>query len=212
MTDRQRASRLEILGAWLHVWTVPRDVDVPPVPWRKVMIAAALVVVACVVVALTVAPAIDDAKRRGAAEDRRAEEERRATRHARIRAEQRPRRGVVPAWATRRGALAAVAQEVGKDARARFGADGRAADCEPVPGAEAAASRVLFDCLAPVREIRGAGEQEGAGGTLAIPYRAAIDFESRRYAFCKANPRAGELAVPDPEDIVELPAACRGRS
>ena len=30
------ASAPEILGVWLHIWTAPRDVEVPPVPWRKV--------------------------------------------------------------------------------------------------------------------------------------------------------------------------------
>src|SRR4051812_9326358 len=33
-TER-RANVLEIVGAWLHLWVPPRDVEIPPVPWRK---------------------------------------------------------------------------------------------------------------------------------------------------------------------------------
>ncbi len=43
-----------MLGAWLHLWTPPRDVDVPPVPWRAVGVgrrgpgrAGASLLVAC---------------------------------------------------------------------------------------------------------------------------------------------------------------------
>src|SRR3954451_25347487 len=33
--NQRRASILEIVGVWLHIWTAPRDVEIPPVPWRK---------------------------------------------------------------------------------------------------------------------------------------------------------------------------------
>ena len=36
--NQRRASVLEIVGVWLHVWTAPRDVEIPPVPWRKLAI------------------------------------------------------------------------------------------------------------------------------------------------------------------------------
>jgi hypothetical protein len=35
-----------VLGAWLGVWTPPREADVPPIPWRKVALGAAAVAVA----------------------------------------------------------------------------------------------------------------------------------------------------------------------
>ncbi|HEV2811995.1 MAG TPA: hypothetical protein VGW10_01980 [Solirubrobacteraceae bacterium] len=209
MPEKPRASRLEILGAWLHVWTPPRDVHVPPVPWRKVGIGAGVLVVLGVATALVVAPAIDDAKDRGAAERQAAEDRRAAARRARLIEEQRPRRGRLPAEASRIAALRLVQKDIGRDAQQRFGANGRPATCVTLPGADGTARRVVFDCLATVREIRGAGEQEGATGSLAIPYRAALDFEARRYVFCKVNPRPSEAALPDPRDVVEPPAECR---
>ncbi|HEV2999906.1 MAG TPA: hypothetical protein VGW75_04120 [Solirubrobacteraceae bacterium] len=207
--ERSRASRLEILGAWLHVWTPPRDCYVPPVPWRKVAAGAGVLLLVGVFVALVVAPAIDESKQESAAEEQAAADRRAAARRAAMRAEQRPRTGRLPAAASRERSLAFVEVAIGRDARARFGAAGDPASCGVAAGEDAAAPRVVFDCHATVREIRGAGEQEGARGSLSIPYRAALDFAARRYAFCKTNPPPGETAVPDPRQVVELPAACR---
>jgi hypothetical protein len=207
--SRPKASRLEILGAWLGVWTPPRDVEIPPVPWRKVAAGAAVLVAAGLLVALVVAPAIDDAKRESAAEERRAVQARARAREARIRREQRPFTGRLARAATRGASLGAVEAAIGRDARERFGADGRPASCEPAPAQDAAARRVLFDCHVTLREIVGAGEQEGARGSLAIPYRARVDFGAGRFVFCKVNPRPGEQAIGTPEDIVPLPRPCR---
>jgi hypothetical protein len=68
---------------------------------------------------------------------------------------------------------------------------------------------VAYDCTSAVRDIVGAGEQEGARGVLAIPFRAVIDFDRRRYAFCKVSPPPAEQVVPDPRGVVPLPQACR---
>src|SRR5688500_9153496 len=148
MSERPRASRIEILGAWLHLWTPPRDVVVPPVPWRKVALGAAGLALLGVFAALVSAPAIDAAKDEGAA------------RRARLRAEQRAMTGALP----RAVPIATVERLIGRDAKARFGADGRDARCEPAPGADPGAARAVYDCHVVVREIRGAGEQEGATG------------------------------------------------
>ncbi len=211
MSERTRASRLETLGAWLHLWTPPRDCDVPPVPWRKVAAGAAVLAALGVVLALAVAPAIDDAKREGAAEERAAAAKRGAARRERMRIEQQPRTGRLTDVAPRSSALALVAAVIGRDARERFGANGAPAACDVTPGEDAAARRVVFDCFATVREIIGAGDQEGARGALAIPYRAVLDFGARRYAFCKVNPPPAEQAVPDPRTVVGVPPACRRR-
>ena len=205
-----RASRLEILGAWVHLWTPPRDVDVPPVPWRKLAIALGALLVAGVFAALVIAPQIDEAKDERAAQERRAEERRAAARRARLLADQRARTGRLPRGAARRQALDVTELLIGRDAQVRFAADGRPARCDTAAGEDPFARRVAFDCFVTVREIRGAADQEGARGALAIPYRAVLDFGSRRYAFCKTNPRPGEGAVGRPEDVVALPAACRG--
>ena len=200
--DRTRATRLEILGAWLRLWTPPRDVEIPPVPWRKVALGAAVLALVAVFAALVIAPAIDESKDRSAAEERREEERRRAERRERVRAEQRAHTG-------RLTTLAGVEAAIGADAKERFDADGRPAECEPAPGADASAPRMAYDCFVTIREIEGAGEQEGARGALAIPYRAVLDEDTGRYAFCKVVQVAGEAAIADPRDVVPLPAACR---
>jgi hypothetical protein len=195
--DQQRASRLEILGTWLHLWTPPRDVYVPPVPWRKVAAGAGVLALVGVFVALVIAPAIDESKDESAAERRRIEQREKAARVAAQRREQR-------AFTGRLVSLTQVEQAIGRDAQRRFGTDGRPAECDPVP-------RVpdLYDCHVTVRELVSGGEQEGAEGALTIPYRARLNAERGRYAFCKTNPRPGEQAIGRPEDIVELPEPCR---
>jgi hypothetical protein len=209
VTEKPRASRFETLGSWLGLWTPPRDVVVPPVPWRKVAAGAGVLVVLGVFTGLVIAPAIDSAKDESAAEERAAEARRAAARRAAQREEQRARTGSLPGGGSRRAALAPVEAAIGADSADRFDTDGRPAACETAAGVDAAARRVVYDCFVTVRELRGAGQQEGARGALAIPYRAVLDFGARRYAFCKINPRPGEQAIGGPEDIVELPAACR---
>jgi len=206
--ETTKASRLETLGAWLGLWTAPRDVYVPPVPWRKVAAGAGVLVAIGVLVALVVAPAIDDAKSERSAREQRALERRAAARRERQRIEQRPRFGRAQG-ATRTAVLADVEAAIGADARRRFDPDAKSASCEPTPGADPAAPRVAFDCISSIREIVGAGEQGGVQGQLAIPFRAVVDFRQRRYAFCKVNPPPGEQVIPDPRKIVTLPPACR---
>jgi hypothetical protein len=89
----RRASIFEIVGAWLRIWTPPRDVEIPPVPWKKLAIgtAAALVVVGAALVVMV--PRIDSGKQSRAAKDAAFEAHARAANRARIVAEQRPRHG-----------------------------------------------------------------------------------------------------------------------
>jgi hypothetical protein len=205
--DDARASRLEVLGAWLGLWTPPRDVVVPPVPWPKVAAGVAGLLVVAALVALFVAPAIDEAKDERAAREQRERAAQTAASRAAQRDEQRARTG--RAGGGRAAVLTAVEDAIGDDARARFDPDARHATCEPVAGADATAAKVAYACHSAIRDIVGAGDQEGASGVLAIPFRAVIDFERGTYAFCKVNPPPGEQAIPDPRDVVRLPEACR---
>jgi hypothetical protein len=200
--ESPHASRLEILGAWLHLWTPPRDVHIPPVPWRKVAMGAAALAAAGVFVALVIAPAIDERKDESAAERRRIEDRERAARRARQTAEQR-------AFTGRLTSMTQVERAIGADAERRFGTDGRAADCELFPGEDPGARSILYDCHVTVREIVGAGGEQGARAALTIPYRARLDTATDRYAFCKVNPRPGEQAILGPESVVPLPEPCR---
>lgn len=171
------ASRLEIVGAWLGIWTPPRDACIPPIPWRKLAIGAAAVLLVGGAAVAIGAPLIDDAKDESAAREQRGLDERRAARRERIRREQAPRTGTVTG--TRPEALAAVGAALAADARERFHPQARPAACETAPRQEATADRVAYDCTSAVRDIVGAGEQEGARGVLAIPYRAVIDVDRR---------------------------------
>src|SRR5882757_260836 len=66
-----RLSRTETVGAWLHLWTPPRDAEVPPVPWRRIGIGATIAAIVLAVLAAWLVPRIDRAKRHQAATDRR---------------------------------------------------------------------------------------------------------------------------------------------
>ena len=205
----QRASRLETLGAWLRVWTPPRDVRVPEPPSRRALALGALGVLAvAAVVYFAVAPVIDKGKDERAAREARIESARSAANAARLRTEQRPRFGDVAG--DRPAALAAIGAAIGADARKRFDPDAQSATCTAAPRQDPAAARLAFNCFAPVREIRGGGEQAGVRGHLGVPYRAVVDFGAGRYAFCKVNPPPGEQALRNPKDVVRVPGACRG--
>jgi hypothetical protein len=66
----------------------------------------------------------------------------------------------------------------------------------------------VFDCLAVVGTI--AATKANKAGALGYPFRAVLDYRTFAYAWCKTNPVPGELLVPDPKSVVQLPRACRG--
>ena len=203
--ERRRASRLEILGSWLGLWTAPRGVVVPPVPKGKVaLVALAVLVIAGGAFAL-VAPKVDDTKRRTAAEQRKIDAAQRARLRRQTIAEQTPRHGRLAAGGTT-AAIGRVEEAIGRDARARFDRDARRARCERGPGGTA--RRFALQCASATADIVGAGDQKGARGQLAIPYVAVVDLKRCRYTFCKVNPPPGEQIIPDPREVVALPRAC----
>jgi hypothetical protein len=191
---------------------------------RPARIALALLPVAVLALALLLAPGIDRAK-----EDRaRAEQQRlaeiRAERIERIRAEQRPRfRRGAPAGedlAARAALMAELPAAVRADARERVAAgalDGpiRGVECEPYPrtadrsGAheDPSAATGRYSCIAVTRTVA-AGEFNEAA-SIGHPYRAMIDFETGRYAFCKVSGRPGEGAI-GRDAVVPVPEACGG--
>ena len=67
---KRKASLPETLGAWLKVWTPPRDVEVPPPPaGRTLAIAGVVALVVLAGAAALIVPAIDSSKERAAAAD-----------------------------------------------------------------------------------------------------------------------------------------------
>jgi hypothetical protein len=233
-TKVRRATVLERVGAWLRIWTPPRDVEVPPVPVRKLVLGGLALLVIAGVATAVVAPRIDDSKDARAAAEARERDQRRAAERERIRAEQRPRRadasGLRPAAGatdaqvlTARAALLERAEQaISADARTRAAAgelDGRpgATECDPYPPRgegerpeqDLSVHRGAYDCIVFVRAIP--ETDLNVGGTLGYPFRAVLDFDTFRIAWCKTNPIPGERVVPDPRYVVELPRACRAR-
>ncbi len=216
-----KANPLEILGAWLRIWTPPRDVEIPPVPRRAAALVAVGVVAVIALVVLVARPAVDTSKRQDAERRARAEATAKARRDAIARRDQSERRGGVPALApadtvaARHALVADVERAITADANLRYTAGTvtsrtRSTRCEPFLGgtpAEDDLSRRVgaYDCTALIREITG----EGTTGRLGYPFRAILDFRKASWAFCKVNPIPSEQSLPDPRTIVPLPEACR---
>ncbi|HEX8745000.1 MAG TPA: hypothetical protein VF712_17885 [Thermoleophilaceae bacterium] len=217
-----RLTRLEVLSAWLGLWK-PRDVEVPPVPKRKLAIGAVVVVVMLAGATALAVPAIRSGKDEAAERDARESAAARAAERRRLRADQAAHRGrgaPAPDRAARLRLLERVRRSVAADARRRVAAgalDGpilgvrcRAGARSRVDGVgpeeDLSRSRGSYDCTAVTREIpRGPRNVPGA---LGHPFVAVVDFRSGRYSWCKTNPVPGERVIPDPRDVVELPREC----
>jgi len=209
-----RASRWEILGAWLKVWTPPRDVEVPPVPRRAVALLAVGCVALVVAGVLLVVPAIDRAKQRGAASEQRTQAASTRAERARLRFDQRLHSARAPSVprlyaAGRRAAarselLRRARQSVERDARARvsageFDVPVREVRCRPRPGG--VAPRVRLSCFAVTTQT--------AQAAVGQPFLVAGSLRDGRYAWCHINPPPGEGAA-GLGTLVPLPAGCTG--
>ena len=220
----------ESVGAWLRVWTPPRDVVVPPVPVRKLLIGAGALVVVGAALAAVLVPRIDASKDRTAAREAREKAARQAQRRREVIAQQRPRRlraadlrppAGAPAperVAARVALLSRAEQAITADARERAAAgelEGRpgATVCEPYPKRDPGPERDLaaragvYDCLVSVRAIK--ATETNISGTLGYPFRAVLDFDGFSLVWCRTNPVPGERVVPDPRTVLELPKVCR---
>jgi hypothetical protein len=207
-----KASRWEILGAWLRIWTPPRDVEIPPVPRRATAVVAALCIAAVVVAITVIAPAIDRAKQRDAAQEARRLAAYRRGELARLTADQRPHRARA-ARAARLHAAGRVAQaraalladartRIARDARARVAAGTfqgpvRRVRCRYRLGGPE--TRVRLACLAVTSET--------AAALVGQPFVVAGSLRDGRYAWCHENPRPAEGAS-GTGIAVQLPAAC----
>ena len=223
--DPARLSRLEVLGAWLHLWTPHRDAVVPPVPWRRIGLWTAGAVVVLGLAAAIIVPKVDTAKREGAARDARELAALRATRRAEIEREQRPHTGALPtpsrSVAARERLFAKAQADVLADARARAAARQlqgpiRGISCIPYPPggttpqhaeSDPAVGAGAWSCTAVTDYIK--KTDVNAAGMLGYPFRLKVDFKRFSYVWCKENPVAGEQAMPDPRSVVNLPPVCR---
>ena len=208
-----KASRWEILGAWLRIWTPPRDVEIPPVPRRAATVVALLCVVAITVAATVIAPAIQRAKQRDAARVARSDAAFARGERARLVLDQRPvfarARRAARLYAAgrapqaRAALLADVRRQIARDARARVAAgtlEGpiRSVRCRYRPHDRGA--RVRLACLAIT--------SQNAAARVGQPFAVAGSLNDGRYAWCHENPPPAEGASGTGISVA-LSAACR---
>ena len=115
--DDRNLTRMEILSAWLGLWK-PRDVEVPPVPKRKLAIGGAVLIALLLGAALLAVPAIRSGKDQAAEREGREAAEARAAERRRLEAEQVAHRGRGDA-SSGAGLLAGVRESILADARGR---------------------------------------------------------------------------------------------
>jgi hypothetical protein len=195
---RQPILSWEVVGAWLHVWTPPKDVEVPPVPWRWVFLVAAGLVGLVVVAMLTVVPALDTGKEKGRAEQERMAAASKSAQVAHLRRDQR-----ATIVALHRGNIEQqVAAAVGAGARARIRSGelkgGRVVSTECDRPDRVSGGRLYYYCLAV--------QERTSLARTGLPFVALVSRDRRSLAWCKINPRGGE-AVSTIE--VPLPRVCR---
>ena len=231
---KRKASLPATVGAWLKVWTPPRDVEVAPPPSGRTLAIAGVVLMLLVAgAAALIVPAIDSSKQRSAAAQAREDAQRRAASRRETIREQRPRTldfaALLPAAgasdaevvSARETLLRRVETAISEDARARADAgelegNPRGTQCEPYPkrsdradwpDQDPGAARGVYDCLVFVRAVP--QTETNIGGQVGYPFRAVLDFKRFAAAWCKTDPVPGERVVPDPRTVLELPKACR---
>lgn len=217
-----RLGRFEVLGAWLGLWTPPRDAVVPPVPWKAIVIGAVVLVVVVGAAAAIFLPGVADDRQAAREREQRAAAERHAATLASADREQRPRRGSGQAdlgagaaaarrIATRHALLASAKSRIGVDAHARTKRRIRGVDCEPFPrrldgadpAAELAHAAAAYNCVAVTARFE-SGASETGKGVIGIPFRLVAHFDSGRFTWCRIVPLGDRDRLAHP-----LPRACR---
>ncbi len=226
--EKLRRELLLALGR-THYEPLPDLSALPRWLWRrlpragKVAVALAPVVVIALVVALE--PGIDRSKQERTDVQAQERASRVAAMAERLRAEQRPRLGGGTPAGTDLGArerlLGELAAAIRSDARERAAAGELAGpilrvECEPFPRTLAGIAphddrsvRIgRYACLAITRELP--GDDTATAGASGHPYRARIDFQTGRYAFCKIAAAPGKTLPATGDPLVALPRACGG--
>jgi len=220
----RKANPLEVIGAWLQVWTPPRDVEIPPVPWRKLAIGTGIGAVVLTVALIVMVPRIDSGKASRAAADRAFTQHALAEIHALNVHAMRPQHAADAALKPAPGATAAQRSEartalvhkleasVMADARARA-ATGEIrpvegpTTCTITPGYKDGGPIGVYDCFTITTHIKKSGRD--VAGIIGYPFRAVVDFKTYSYNWCKVQQIPGERLIPDPRQVVQLPAACQ---
>jgi hypothetical protein len=217
-----RLGFFEVLGAWLGLWTPPRDTVVPPVPWRKIAIGGGLLVVALGAAAAIVIPEVVEDRQAASERERRAEAARHAAFLESVDREQRPRRGrgeVDPGSGARPGERMVARSALLTSAEAGIARDASGRTRKPIRGVECNPFPRSLDDVEPAAELhRAAGSYqcvavtsrfgEGSGeGVIGMPFRLIVHFDRGRFAFCRIVPLGDKDRLSHP-----LPDACRLRT
>jgi hypothetical protein len=193
---------------------LPGLAELPAWAWRRagrgVRIGAGIVLLAALAMAVVMVPALRSAAREQDDALQHARAEQRAELVRRLEAEQRPVRGRSRA-VDRAAMMDELTAAIETDARTRVRRgelDGpiRRAECEPFPrtvdgiGADRDPTRRRgrYSCLAITADF--------TGGVIGHQYRALIDFQTGRYAFCKITGQSG----PSRDQLVTTPRVCGG--
>jgi hypothetical protein len=208
-----RASRWEILGAWLHIWTPPRDVEIPPFPWRLGLLGLAALAAAIAAYLAFVAPRIDAGNQGRAAHDARVLAAAQRAELARLARDQRPQTARAARAArlhaagreaqARAALLAAVRASVGRDVRVRFASGAIARPVRDIRCRyiESDRPRLRMSCFAVTSRT--------ADALVGQPFVAAGSLSDGRYSWCHENSRPGEGATGTTVEV-ELSDACTG--
>jgi hypothetical protein len=187
-------TRAEIVGAWLHIWTAPKGVEVPPVPVRKLVLGGIGAAIVVAITAALVIPPVERGKEAGAARDARRASAALRAEIARLRADQRPHSLRVPAGTPLVGALQAAitADAVERAHKGTITGPILGTRCEASPPYDTVypGSRV-YKCF--VKTSTGhQGVLEGDRFGTGYPFVATIYVAQRRLLWCKENPRPDE--------------------
>jgi hypothetical protein len=224
--NQRRASILEILGVWLHVWTAPRDVEIPAIPWRKLAVWTGIGAVLVGIALAVMIPRINEGKAERNAKAAAEQTRLRALNRERVIKLQQPRTGkfasLKPAAGAAAGEEAAARARLVTSVEAAITADAqkRAATgeiskikgpttCEPAAGGPKTGPIGVFDCYTVVREVPKV--KTNVAGSIGYPFRAVLNYSTFSYAFCRTEQFPGEQLIPDPRTVVQLPAACRAK-
>jgi type II secretory pathway pseudopilin PulG len=210
-----RLGRMEVLGAWLRLWTPPRDAVVPPVPRRAIAVATVVLVAVLGVAAALLLPGVAADRRAARERAERAQAERHAAFLASVDREQRPRirsgrRDPGPGApagrrvAARQALVAAAAAGIERDARGRTPKRIDGVECEPFPrtvngtppATDLARTAAAYDCVAVTSRFE--------NGIIGMSFRLVADFQRGSIAWCRIVPLGDRDRLTHP-----LPGACR---
>jgi hypothetical protein len=175
---------------------------------RIATVLGVLLLAGAVVGAIVLVPRLAELRRENAAEQRLERQRALAAEQARLRAEQRPRRGRVAPGAAA-AAVGGVEAAITRDALARRAAGELATrvkrtDCRTLSRDGA---RLLLACTAVTSDV--AATEDVGGVLIGYPYRGAVTLSTGRYAICKTSGRPGEGSYTQRRHV-ELPRVCGG--